>query len=344
MLGLGWVVSMLRHRLESDDPMLWRLGAIAAGIAAIAGVQAGTASTSAIAVTMVIAAAGLIAARHPLTDAAAALALFYAPLTAHDHPLTAVLAAVGGAALLTVAARFAATDGRSLRPTWLTIVAVSKLAMAAAFAGSSIDGRVTPLIYVLGSLIVAAALDGADRRAAFVARVASIGVLLPALVSGTADEKLLTAVPLLVLLVVDAVRLSDKRIAYAAIAPLQFVVANIALASGLGIADTGFVLCVAGIVWAGLSVVVPDHWRRPFEAATCAGLGLGVLLSSGDAVTFGATLFVAGAVGPRRCGAARIGRARARRRRRDDPRCVDGARRVPCRPSSKRSLRPWRCT
>ena len=141
MLGLGWVVSMLRHHLESDDPMLWRLGAIAAGVAAIAGVQAGTASASAIAVTMVIAAAGLIAARHPLTDAAAALALFYAPLTAHDHPLTAVLAAVGGAALLTVAARFAATDGRSLRPTWLTIVAVSKLAMAAAFAGSLIDGR-----------------------------------------------------------------------------------------------------------------------------------------------------------------------------------------------------------
>jgi hypothetical protein len=296
ILALGWVVSMMRHVVQRDDAMLWRLGAIAASVSVIAGVQAGTASAIAIAVVMVIAAAGLVAVRHPLTDASAALALFYAPLVAHDHSLAAVLCGVVGAAVLTAAARLAATSGRTLRPTWLVIVAVSKLAMASAFAGSLIDTRLTPLMFVFGCLIVAAVLDTADRRAAFVARIGSVGVLFTQFVGGTPEDKLLTVVPLFVLLVVDAVRLSDRRIAYAAIAPLQFVVLNIAAASGLGIADTGFVLCVAGVVWAGLSMVVPDEWRRPFEVATGAGLVGGVLLSSVDAVTFGATMFVAGAV------------------------------------------------
>ncbi len=296
MLALGWVVSMVRHYVQSDDAMLWRLGAIAASVCAIAGVQAGTASASAIAVVMVMAAAGLIASRHPLTDAAAALALFYAPLTAHDHPLTAFLCAVGGAALLTVAARLAATDGRSLRPTWLTIVAVSKLAIASAFASQLVDPRLTPLIFVLGCLGIAAALDDVDRRASFVARIGSVGILFIGFVGWTPAEKLMTAVPLLVLLAVDAVRLSDKRIAIIAVAPLQFVVAHVALASGLDIADTGFVLCVAGVVWAGLSEVAGGKWRLPLEVATGAGLGLGLMLSAGDAVTFGASLFVAGSV------------------------------------------------
>lgn len=297
ILALGWVVSMLRHHLEGDDATLWRLGAIATCISAVAGVQTATASASATAIVMAVAAAGLVAARHPLTDAFAAAALFYAPITAHAHPLTAVLCGVAGAAVLAVAARLAAGERASLRPAWLTIVAVSKLAIASAFAGELIDVHLTPLMFVLGSLGVAAFLDGADRRASFVARIASLGALYVGLLGGwTPAEKLLIAVPLLVLLVVDAVRTSDKRIAYLAIAPLQFVVAHVALASGLDVTDMGFVLCVGGVVWAGLSQVVGREWGRPFEVATVSGLGLGLMFSSGDAVTFGASLFVAGAV------------------------------------------------
>lgn len=295
-VSLGWIASTLRRRLTGADAALWRATSIAAGLFAIASVQAGTAAAMPIAIAMVVVGAGLLALRHPFTDTAAALSLFYAPLTAWDHPAAAMVCGLSAAVFLTAAAHLAASDGRRARSTLLVATAIVTAGIASGFSALVIDPLGSPLVFVGACFLIAAALDDADRDVALLPRIASLGALSIAFFGWTPEQNLLVSVPMLAALAMEAVRLSDTRIAYAAIAPLHLVVAHVGLAAGLDAAGTGLVLVVASVVWAGLSEAIGRDWRRPFEAASASGLVLGVLLSATDVETLGVSLFVAGAL------------------------------------------------
>jgi hypothetical protein len=183
--------------------------------------------------------------------------------------------------------------------TCATVAATLVIPIATAIR---IAGEVPPFA-VLGGLAVTAwalgvALDRTESPTfpalGALPRVASVAVLLPAMVVLEAGQVAVLAGGIALVAILEAVRLDQPRLVALTAVALPVAVVGVATETGLMIDEAGLAATVAAIVPLGLAGVVTDRWR-PMSLLTAVTLGgLGLALASLVSSTGASALLVAG--------------------------------------------------
>lgn len=298
LLATGWVLAGWRR--QSPKPTILEALRAAVGddrtvvfafTAALGAVVLGSASTIVAAGAFVVAAAGLLLTRGVLAGAVAAAAAAWAPVVvAPSHPALVLPVGLAAATAVVVfgARRFAGGPGVAL-----TALAAAITAGAAWGAVDQIGLTATMLIAVFATWAIAAAVDSRSSVAGLVARSGWIAVAAIAL-DGSAAEALPVMIAATLLVLVDAVRLDDPRIAYGAAATTPLAIFTATALADLRLAESGVVLAGAAVGLGGVAAVTPDRWRLPVLAVAAASLGAGLPLSTADAARFAEVLVLAG--------------------------------------------------
>lgn len=302
LLAAGWLLAGWRR--QSPKPTL--LASLRAAVAddrtvvfafffAVAAVVLGSASTTVVAATLVLAATGLVLTRGIFATVLAAGAATWAPVAVVvSHP--ALVLPIG----LAAAATLHLTGAR--RHTGAPAVALTAVASVITIGAASatideIGATAALLIAVFAGWAMALVLDRttapATRLAAMVARSSSLVVTAIAL-GQEPGEALPVLIAATLLLLVDAVRLDDPRIAYAAAFAVPFTIFTATALAELRQAESGVVLAGAAVVLAGLAALTPDRWRLPVVSIAAACLGAGLPLSASDPARFAEAIILSG--------------------------------------------------
>ena len=300
VLALGWAVAGLRRRPTAASlemtasaaarfpfPIVW------CALAAVVAVEVGTASAVATAVALVAAGGALLWTGAPLALLAGAGFALWAPVAVYDRPGYALAAGTGSAVVLAAAAVVAAGAWRLWTTRALTVAAVAAGGAGAVFSASMLDSAPAHTLGLVLAWLVAAAVGRADAPSGAAVRLGMAFAAASALAMTPADGVLPIAVTA-ALLTVDAVRLRDEWTGLAAAAAVQPVVVVLSRLADFSGPETGVVLALSSVVWAGLAALFDDDWRLPFVAAAGMGLGLGLVLASGDPRLLSDTFVIGG--------------------------------------------------
>jgi hypothetical protein len=282
LLSLGFVAAGIRQDRGA-------LPFVASAVLAVFAVEIATASAPATAIALLAVALPCALARRAALDVVTVAGAVYAPVVAIAEPALSLGLGIAGAAVLALSA----ARGSQSRRAAFVVSALSALGISSIVGSGRIGAGAAGAVFVIGCWQVAMLADRADAVLGKLARFTALAVLVPAQAM-TPHERLLAIAPLVAVLAADALRFRLPELGHAAAVPLQIVVFDLARAARLSDEYAGLVLCVAAVVWAGLSAVVDDVWRRPLWTATVLGTVLGLTLASGDAATFGAALIVSG--------------------------------------------------
>jgi hypothetical protein len=278
LLAGGWLLAGWRR--QSPKPTL--LSSIRAAIAddrtivfafvsAAAAVVLGSASTIVIAGALLVATIGLLVTRGILATCLAVAASIWAPVVvAASHPALVLPVGLAAAAGLVLAG--AARD-RGAPAVALTATASAIVLGASTFAIDEIGVTAALLVAVFAAWAIALVVDRTSGAGGLVSRVALLVAAAIAL-AGTASEALPVMVAATLLLLVDAVRLDDPRIAHGTTLTGPLGVFTAASMAGLTVAESGVVLAGGAVVLTGLAALTPDRWRRPVLTVAAASIGV----------------------------------------------------------------------
>lgn len=304
LVAVAWMLDGIRMRLDATPDtgeVTWRtlvpiagsLDAVPLALSVMATAVLSTGRPAAGAVTGLVYAAGLVAASVK-TPAGAAVAVvgLVAPLLTVTSPAAALAAAIAGTALCAVCTRAAAADRR-----W-TVVPLAGSAVATALLGGLIardDLGSAALVVVVAALWgVARPIDRFRPDVAVGVRAATLATLVVAAPLSSADL-LVTALAVVAVSVADGLRLDSMESTLPAALAVHIAVVAVADVAGLDIAATGLALCVAGLVWTGLTGLAAATFRTPLWLAAGIGLATGLLLATVDGRTLADAVVVAGA-------------------------------------------------
>jgi hypothetical protein len=300
LTATAWFLAAWRRR--SPQPTLAR--AVAAALtddrtclflvaSVAAGVVVGTASTIAIAVAFLGLAAGLLAGRRIVAALAAVGLAAWAPVVvAGSHP--AAVLPVG----LVAAAILVALGGRAWRGVPAVLFTIVGSTVLVGTAASTVDQHGLTaglLVLVFGGWAAAAAIEGHDEVAGFVAR-APMALAALAAFSGTSEEALPVVAAAVFLFVVDSIRTDDPRLGYGAAGLLPLLVLVVTEAAGGAKADAGLAMAVTAAVLTGLAALTPERWRLPVVGAAASTLTAGMVFSLDDPRRFAQVAVLAGGV------------------------------------------------
>ncbi|MDQ1568953.1 MAG: hypothetical protein QOF96_3833 [Actinomycetota bacterium] len=312
LLAVAWFLMGARNRFSGPDdaaaggdPSLWRSVLAAAGEypwliapAVVAAVAYGTVSGPATAAAMVVLAALLAVAPQRGARLTAGVLALWAPVTTFADPWTAASAGLAGAAVVTLAARRAASRGGTgaarVDGLLLTLAAVGAAMLVWVTAGPGNAAFVGSLLAVGACVAIASALEP-DPLLPFLGRAGA--VLTAGAVAAADPGRALPALALAtVLALAEAVGRDRPVVALGAAATVQLVVVDLARRGGLDTAATGLALCVAAVVWAGLMLVTDERWRLPLLAAAGTGLAAGAMLAGQEPRAGAHALLIVGGV------------------------------------------------
>ncbi|HEX7276361.1 MAG TPA: DUF2157 domain-containing protein, partial [Acidimicrobiales bacterium] len=310
LAAMGWLTADLRRYQGTPRPLglalvrggCWPAATITAAVSVTAAVALGTGSALATATALVATAAALLAARRPGSTLVAATFVPWAVVTSMTHPTGGTAIGLAGAAVLATAAITRARDEAvdDLDPVTgvLALLATGTALAAVAVAVPDIGGPAGVAAAVAAAWLLSLALDLGGRRLGDVARLALL-VPVAASFALSPEHALPAAIGAALLYGVDAVRLDRPAVALGSSITVQAVLAHLARANGLDLAETGLALCIGAVVWSGLAAVVDGRWRLPFLAAAAAGLslGLGATAAADDPGAFSTALLVTGSLG-----------------------------------------------
>ena len=180
-----------------------------------------------------------------------------------------------------------------VRAVGLTGVASSIIVGSAVTGIGEVGATAALLLGVFATWGAAVLLDRTSVAAAFVARGGAL-VLAAVGLGQDASEALPVIVAATLLLLVDAVRLDDPRIAFGATVTVPLAIFTAGSMGDLRHAETGVVLAGAAVVLAGLAALTPDRWRLPVLTVAAACLGAGLPLSASDPARFAEAIILAG--------------------------------------------------
>ncbi|MEA2933193.1 MAG: hypothetical protein QOI56_1978, partial [Actinomycetota bacterium] len=305
--ALGWLTADIRRYRGTPRPLglalvrggCWPPATLPLALSTEAAVALGTASTLATAVALVVTGAALLASRRPLGTGVAAAFVPWAVATSSTHPTGGMLVALAGGAILAAAAvTRARVEPRDPVAGALALVATVTALCGLAVAAPEVGLPAAVAAAVVACWLLALGLDLGSRDLGHIARAA---LLVPVAVSFVVapHEALPATMAAVLLYAIDAVRLDEPGVAVGASIAMQAVLAQLALANGMDMAQAGLALCVGAVGWSGLAAVVDARWRVPFLVAAGAGLGLGLGATAvaDDPAAFSSALLVAGGLG-----------------------------------------------
>ena len=298
LLGAGWLLAGWRR--QAPKPLL--LESVRAAVAddrtvvfasasIMAAVVLGSASTIVIAGALVATAGALVLTRGIFATVIAAAAAAWAPVVVAP-PHTSLVLPVGLAA---AAVLVGAGARRHVGAPAVALTSVASLIVvgAAATAVGDLGATAALLVGVFVTWAFALVLDRSSATSALAARAASLVLAAVALVHEP-SEALPVIVAATLLLLVDAVRLDDPRIAFGATLTVPFAIFTATAMAELDTAETGVVLAGGAVVLAGLAALTPDRWRLPVVSAAAACLGAGLPLSAADPARFAEAIILSG--------------------------------------------------
>ncbi len=333
LLALTWLVADLRRRVGAGTPVALsllfggRFAPATIGLVACtpAAVTLATGSGPLTAVALVVTSAALAAGGRPLAAGAAVTATVVAPASVLGHravdlftsqpvpdPSTAVLltvAAVGVAGSLLLARLVTwqpVTDASTDRATAATFLLASSVPLpvfvASGVLGGAIGARGALLACTVGlTWIVSAATDARPRprrhltpSPSTATRAVSLGLVLASCGELDPVEVVVVVSFASLLVVVDALRLDEPRLAFGLVPTLPVAAVAAGAAAALPGARSGVALTLAAVVVAGLASLAPPRWRSPLSASTAALALAGLALAAGEPTALADALVVTG--------------------------------------------------
>ncbi|MEJ7765603.1 MAG: DUF2157 domain-containing protein, partial [Acidimicrobiales bacterium] len=315
LLAVGWLLASWRRQDPQPSPLAALCSAVAnprtvafLTTSAAAALVVGTGSTIATAVGLLVMAVGLVvaggnlaqpsrvAAAAAATVAGAACALWAPFVVAVSYPLGSLPVALGGAAVLGLAALPWASAARG----WVS----AHLATAGsllAFCGCAIAREEIGLVAAMLTAVTAAwalayLVERVSPLAANVVR-ASMAAGVVGTLGGSFTEIAAVATAATLLFALDAARNDEPLIAIGAGLGATLMIGAACGVSGLDAAISGLVLCSSAAVFAGLALVYPERWRPPFLAGAAAALTAGLPLAAADPARLAECLLVVGGLG-----------------------------------------------
>jgi hypothetical protein len=300
LLAVAWLLGGWRRQSPKPTVAAAVRAAVAddrtvvfASLAAMAAVVVGTASTPAVALALVALAFGLSMTRGILATVTAVSAAAWAPVVvAPTHGALVLPVGIVAAAALTAAAR---RHTRREVVVALTAIAVSVVVATSLFGRQQLGTTAALLVAVIAAWTIAVVVERASAVAAHVARASWIAIVITTSTSTPAD-----ALPVLVaattLLLLDALRTDDPRVACGAAVTGPAAVYAAAAVAGVTVAETGVVLAGAAAVLCGFAALTPARWRLPLLSAAATSAAGGLVLSSSDTPRFAEAVVLIGAI------------------------------------------------
>ena len=299
LLAAGWLLAGWRRQSPKPTVLDAVRAAVAddrtvgfAFLAAIGAVVLGTASSLAIAAALVVSAAALLLSGGILaTILAVGAAGWAAVVVGPSHPALVLPVGIVAAATIVVAG---AARHRGAPAVALAAAASVLTISSASFAVDEIGMTAALLVGVFAAWAMAFHLDRTSTPTAAIALRCTWLLATAVVHDGRPSDALPVAIAATLLLLVDAVRLDDPRIAYgAAISGPVAVFAATAMAD-LAVAESGVVLAGAAVVLTGLAALAPERWRAPVIAAAATSLGAALPLSIDEPARFAEVVVLAG--------------------------------------------------
>lgn len=296
LLATGWLLAGWRR--QSAKPTL--VDSLRAAVAddrtivfaftsATAAVVLASAATIVVGATLVAAATALLLTRGILATVLAAGAAAWAPVVvAPSHPALVLPFGLAAAAAVVVVG--------AARHRGAPAIALAAVASAITVgAGSAAIGELGVTAALLAAVFATWAMAlRVDRTVAALVVRATWLVAAAIALTGEPGEALPVIVAATLLLLVDAVRLDDPRIAYGATCTVPLAVFSATALAELSNAEAGVVLAGAAVVLTGLAALTPDRWRLPVLTVAAASIGAGLPLSAAEPARFAEAIVLAG--------------------------------------------------
>jgi hypothetical protein len=307
LLAVGWAAGVARRSATASGSNAGVLPGVLAAATALGALGAATGSATAVASGAVALAVATSAAAprrwYPAGWGMAVYGSFVVAATTANPVVALTVPLVGALAAAAVVWRHG-RDGTFAPNEALGAVAVAIACLGlGAGAASGTEGLTGALVaepwviawWVAGCAGVVALVDRNARSSAEVVRVAALGSLV-FILDVVPRDMVVPATALLVAGIVDTVRTRRFDLAVVLAAPAVQIQYAAAARLDLATGTTGAVLVSAAAVWLGLAALAPAAWRRPLAATGALSAVTGVAAASVDAMAFGASLTIVGAL------------------------------------------------